>query len=255
MTTDTYPPGLKPWLIFDCETTGLPLRSKKGEPPIPADAPGQPRLAAIAMIWASPALAVTAKKRWYVKPDGWKMEPGATAVNGLTDEFLRENGMPVSEVLNAYERAIAEQHIFSAFNVQFDAKIMRGELRRAGRPDHREDTPTVCAMLKSAGVVKAKKKDGTPKPPKLDEALAHFKIDRLGQSHTATSDAHAVLSILRFLSQIGIDLTPSIVRSNSHPSRAIEKPYGERRHDGYPGNGDELPIGALFDGRLPESDR
>jgi DNA polymerase III epsilon subunit-like protein len=222
---------LKPWVIFDTETTGHPLRAKKGEPPIPADHPGQPRLAALAMIWTTPSLAITAKKRWYIKPDGWKMEPGATRVNGLTDQFLRENGTPINYVLDMYERAITEGHIFSAFNVQFDAKIMRGELRRYGRPDHREETPTVCAMLKSAGVVKAKKADGSPKPPKLDEALAHFKIERVGQSHTAVSDAMGVLAILRFLSQIGIDLTPSIIRSSSH---GLERVVG-----------DELPIDGL----------
>jgi len=213
-------PGLKPWVFFDCETTGLPMRSKKGERPIPADHPGQPHLAALAMVWTSPLLAITAKKRWYVKPNGWKMEPGATKVNGLTDQFLAANGLPIGQVLDFYERAITEGHIFCAFNIQFDAKIMRGELRRAGRPDHIQETPTVCAMLSSAGVVKAKTVDGRPKTPKLDETMRHFKIEWEGTPHTAPADAMACLRIVRFLSQIGIDLTPKIIQSSSYVSPA-----------------------------------
>lgn len=231
------PPGLKPWVFFDCETTGLPMRSKKDEPPIPADHPGQPHLAALAMVWTSPALHITAKKRWYIKPDGWKMEPGATKVNGLTDEFLRNNGQPVGQVLDFYERAIAEMHIFCAYNIQFDAKIMRGELRRAGRPDHILETPTVCAMQSCAGVVKAKKMDGSPKTPKLDEAMRHFKIDWEGTPHTAPADAMACLRIVRFLSQIGIDLTPKIIASKAYVAPPPPLTAAERISEAYDADG------------------
>jgi DNA polymerase III epsilon subunit-like protein len=202
-----------PWIIFDCETTGLPLRGKMPDGnPWPADHPGQPRMASLAMIWTTPTLAITKEKRWFIKPDGWKMEPGATAVNGLTDEFLHDNGVPVTEALDAYEQAIKDGHIFAAYNVVFDAKILRGELRRVGRSDYREQTPTLCIMKKSTGVVKATKANGQIKNPKLSEAMAHFKIQQT-DAHTAMGDARSALAILRMLMQIGIDLAPDIVRA------------------------------------------
>jgi DNA polymerase-3 subunit epsilon len=197
-------------VIFDCETSGLPLPGKGPDgKPHPADAPGQPRLASIAMIMTTPTLAVTNTFHTYVRPVGWTMHPGATKANGLTDEFLRENGADVLEALDAYEQAIREGHNFAAFNVVFDAKIMRGELRRAGRPDHYEETPTFCIMKASTGVCKLKKANGGLKFPKLDEVCAHFKIERRS-SHNAKADAGDALRVMRMLMQIGIDCTPKI---------------------------------------------
>lgn len=207
-----------PWIIFDCETTGLPLRGKQADgSPFPADHPGQPRLAALTMIWATPTLAITKERHWFIRPDGWKMEPGATYVNKLTDKFLAEHGVPVDEPLEVYAKAIEEGHIFGAYNVVFDAKIMRGELRRAGLSDGREKTPVICAMVKSAGVVKAKKANGQPKMPKLSETCSHFKIEQFG-AHTARGDTMATLKVFRWLMQIGIDLTPSIVTAKPQPA-------------------------------------
>jgi DNA polymerase III epsilon subunit-like protein len=205
----------KPWVVFDCETTGL-FDFKK-----PADAPGQPRLAALAMIRATPTLAVTEAKMFYVRPDGWRMESGASAVNGLTDEFLHENGVGVSEVLDYYEAAIKGGYAFAAFNAQFDTKVMRAEFRRAGRPDNFDDTPNLCIMRKSVGVCKIPKKDGRGyKFPKLDEACAHFKIERRAGSHNAQADCGDALRVFRMLMQIGIDCTPEIHRAKPKPEAA-----------------------------------
>lgn len=204
--------GELPFLIFDCETSGLPLRGRgPDDKPWPADHPRQPRMAALAMIWTTPALSIIKEKRWLIKPDGWLMEPGATKVNGLTDNFLKENGGPIGPALDAFEEAVAEGHIFVAHNVVFDAKIIRGELRRAGRPDHREQTLTVCTMMRSAGVVKAKKLNGSPKTPRLEEMAAHFKIEVRGRAHTAGTDAHTCLQGLRWLMKLGIDLEPKVI--------------------------------------------
>lgn len=161
------------------------------------------------MIMTTSTLAVTNTFHSYVRPAGWKMDPGATRANGLTDEFLRENGADVSEALDAYEQAIRKGYNFAAFNIAFDAKIMRGELRRAGRPDHYEKTPTFCIMKASTGVCKLQKANGGLKFPKLDEACAHFKIERRS-SHNARSDAGDALRVMRMLMQIGIDCTPKI---------------------------------------------
>lgn len=221
----TTPPG---YAVIDTETTGLPLRGKQPDgSPWPADAPGQPRLAAFAMISTTPGLAVQREDMIYIKPDGWRMEAGATAVNGLTDAFLRKNGRPVAEALQLYTDAIKEGRIIVAFNEVFDCKIMRGELRRAGMPDLFEETYRICAMKRSAGVVKATNARGQFKTPRLAEAMSHFKIPQSGH-HTALGDAQSALEITRMLMQIGIDMTPEIARAAvAPPPKAQGSMFGD----------------------------
>lgn len=206
------PPLIAPWNVFDTETSGLFDFSK------PADAPGQPRLAALAMISTTPTLAVTHEKALYIRPEGWRMHPDASRVNGLTNEFLHDEGVPIAEALDYYEAAIKDGYVFAAFNSQFDTKVMRAEFRRAGRPDYFESTPNVCIMRKSVGVCRIPKKSGGGyKFPNLAEACAHFKIIQ-ADAHTAIGDARDALAILRMLHKIGIDLTPEVHYAKNRPA-------------------------------------
>jgi len=128
------------YLVFDTETTGL-FNFK-----LPADDPAQPRLASAAFILCDEAGRELSRQKFYVAPDGWEMGEEAGRVNGLTTEFLASNGVPVAEVLDAYTGHVESGLIVVAFNSQFDTKMMRAELRRAGRPDLFEQTRTICAM-------------------------------------------------------------------------------------------------------------
>lgn len=151
----------------------------------------------------------------YVRPDGWRMEPGATAVNGLTDDFLRAHGLPVSEILDRYEQALVAGYIVVAFHAQFDLKIMRGEFRRLNRPDHFETTKNICVMRGSLGVCRIPKKHGGGwKFPKLEEACAHFKIPYT-KKHQAPADAEAAYEIFKWLRRINCCPEPE-VHYNAH---------------------------------------
>ncbi len=64
------------------------------------------------------------------------------AVNGLTDEFLHANGADIAVVLEQYREEILRGLVLVAYNAQYDLKVMRGEMRRAGVPDLFEQTKT-----------------------------------------------------------------------------------------------------------------
>lgn len=117
------------FLVIDTETTGL-FDFKQ-----PADADGQPRLASVAFVLADEAGGEIMAVKRLIKPDGWEMPDEAFKVNGLSTEFLDANGVPVLTVLEEYEGFIRNGMIVIAFNAQFDTKVMRAEMRRAGRPD------------------------------------------------------------------------------------------------------------------------
>ena len=143
----------------------------------------------------------------------------AGAVNGLTTRFLMDNGRPIADVVDFYNRAISAGYIFCAFNIQFDCKVMRGEMRRLKRPDRREETLTICMMEENRPICKLPYKDPKKNPgckqPKLSEACAHWKIQQHG-AHTSRDDAHATLALLRCLVGAGIEFTPKILTSKEN---------------------------------------
>jgi DNA polymerase-3 subunit epsilon len=181
------------YAIIDTETSSVP------DYKLPADDPSQPWLAELAVILIDENLNEAGGSSFFVKPDGWVMEEEASRINGLTTERLMATGIPVATVLDFYEEIVTSGHVIVSYNAQFDCKMMRSALRRAGRPDLFEVTPNICLMRasKAHGIANpdAKRKGAWPK---LIHACAHFGIE-MGEAHTAMGDARAALEIFRRL--------------------------------------------------------
>ena len=217
------------YVVFDTETTGLfQFRDKETGEPVPADHPSQPRLASAAFIICDQHGHPISTEKRYVKPEGWTMAEAverqyqewlagpqkkpfvsASDVNGLTDEFLQENGVPVADVLDLWEGYIKSGLIAAAHNSQFDSKMMRAELRRAGRDDMFEQTPQTCTMRSC----KPYKDAGMPikrgQYVKLEEACAFFGIE-LVNAHDAMADAEACRAIMVHLIRDGNLIEPKV---------------------------------------------
>ncbi len=193
------------YAIIDTEGSGL-FDFKQ-----PADAPGQPRLAELVMIFCDEKCEVTNEYQTYIKPDGWEMSPGATAVNKLTTELLLDKGVPIIEALAVYQAAIVDENrIIVAYNAQHDCKQIRAELRRAGLPDLFEQTRNICAMRASKDVMKVSK------GYKLSDACAFFKVAH-EQVHSAVGDARACLEVFRKLHELGALPEPKIHYAKNPP--------------------------------------
>lgn len=212
--------------VIDTESSGLPVYKDASGKPVPADAPGQPRLAELGMLLLNEDFSIAEEYRGLVKPDGWVMEPGATAVNGLTTEYLIEHGKPVAEVLAVYQQTIREGFAVAAFNAQFDCKVMRGELRRAGLDDLFMLTKNVCLMRKANGVIL--RPDGKKGWPKLEHCRAALGLDNEG-AHRVGADVRSALAVLLHLRDRGVDLTPEIHRAagGDRERNAPINPVGE----------------------------
>jgi DNA polymerase-3 subunit epsilon len=212
--TRTESPAALRYVIIDTETSGIPKYKGDDGKPIPADAEGQPRLAELAMVFLDEKLAIEREIALYVRPDNWKMDEGATSVNGLTDDFLNEHGKPITEVLSEYQNAIEDGRIVAAFGAQFDTKILRGELRRAGLDDMFDKTLNTCLMrsCQGQGIKKANNKGGWPG---LSDVCAHFGIEQEAK-HTGMADARAAAAILPKLIELGWLQPPAIHHAKNH---------------------------------------
>lgn len=206
------------YLILDTETSGLHMYAKKGEPPIPADHPDQPRLASVAMLGLDENLEMDELAEFtLIRPEGWEIKPDAAAVNGLTTERCLAEGINVRHALASYTRQIRdERRIVVAFNAQFDTKIMRGELRRAGMDDLFMITPNICAMraaMKLGVQKRGEKKGGFPK---LSDVYWHFFQHEIPDAHDARADVMATVEIFRELMKIGACPEPAVHRSATY---------------------------------------
>jgi DNA polymerase III epsilon subunit-like protein len=184
-------------LAIDIETTGLFDYTK------PADAPGQPRAAQIGMIWLDHDLVTIRESEWLIKPDGWTISDEASGVNGLTQQMLEEQGVPIDEALQNYAKAIDDRNVIIGFNAAYDIKLMRGELRRAKLEDRYMATKTLDVMQGCRYIVGAKTLAGKNKVPKLEEACAFFGIEREPVPHRALGGARACVEILRKMREMG----------------------------------------------------
>ena len=169
-----------------------------------ADAPGQPRMAALGLILVTPELEIEETHSFLIRPQGWTFdnESPAAKVNGLTHERLMDEGVDLAGALEPYVAAVDRGRVVAGFNVLFDLKQLRAEMRYVGLEDRFMKTKHLCAMQGCRKIVDARTADGRKKAPKLEEACAFFKIERHG-AHTGIGDALDTLQILRHLRDRG----------------------------------------------------
>lgn len=209
------------YLLLDTETSGLHLYAKRGEPPIPADDPRQPRLAGVTMIPVGEDLQPESEP-WsrLIRPEGWEMSPEASAINGLTTERCDAEGVDIRLVLNTYSVAIRqERRVVVAFNAQFDTKMMRGELRRAHMDDLFMITPNICTMrgAQSLGIKKASGKGGFPG---LSDVYRYLFGEEVIDAHTSLADTLACLRIFQHLMEVGAAPEPKVHFSSTRKDTA-----------------------------------
>lgn len=195
-----------PYLVFDTETTGLCDFNR------PAHAEGQPRLASWAMMFVDDDLQVTEGHHGMVKPDGWTMPSEASAINGLTDERLHAEGRSIRLPLFLIGLAIEQQYTLVAHNLQYDAKVMRGELRRLGWPEaeYCKAEFGICTMKRLTNACAIPSKLGRYKWPRLEEACRIILGKEPSGAHTAQGDAMDCLELLRAMRERGMPIEPTL---------------------------------------------
>jgi DNA polymerase-3 subunit epsilon len=174
-----------PLAAFDTETTGVDVETDRivSAAVVVQDAPGsRPRVRA-----------------WLVNP-GVPVPEGATAVHGLTDEYLQLNGRWPSPVMDEIARELAEQSAAGrplvVMNAPFDLTLLDRELRRhrASSLDHWFETVPLRVLDPR---VLDKHLDRYRKGRRtLTDLCAHYGVE-LNGAHDAAADAMASLDVVR----------------------------------------------------------
>lgn len=128
-------------LIFDTETTGLPVRaaSLQLQPAIVQFA------AVIGHLDPSGAWQEVGRMKWHLNP-GKRISPDAAAVHGITDAMVA--GAPTFENLDeVLANLIDGAEVVAGHNVTFDLEVARWERQRLGREPYRTDRVVDTMLL------------------------------------------------------------------------------------------------------------
>lgn len=181
----------KHYLVFDCETTGIPDWN------ISSDDPKQPHIVQLAAGLFDGEGNLKQSMNLIVKPDGWEITPELTAIHGITNEYALKVGFNEKDVLNIF-MTLLKDNLRIAHNTTFDNRIIRIALKRfydVNIADAFKELPYNCTMIESQKVMGGKR-------PKLEEAYKYFFNEELTNTHSAYDDMIACAKIFFKLKSI-----------------------------------------------------
>ena len=188
-------------LFFDTETTGL--YSDR----VPLDHPSQPHIVQIAMMLTDDAGSPISTLSMVVNPE-CPIPPGATAVHGISDDLARGVGISEKTAAGLFRHMSSRAKLIVAHNAKFDIGVMLSACAREGMR-HRGDLPAFCTMEAASPIVNLPPTErmlaagfDKPKPPKLEECIAHFFGETLDGAHDALVDVQACARVFFHLKSL-----------------------------------------------------
>ncbi len=117
------------FLIFDTETTGLP---RDWNAPI-TDSENWPRVVQLAWQLHDESGNLISAQNMIVKPDGFTIPFNAAKIHGISTERALEEGLPLEEVLAAFEKDRVKARYAVGHNIGFDINVVAAENHRLGQ--------------------------------------------------------------------------------------------------------------------------
>ena len=127
------------YIIFDTETTGLPLDYNA---PI-HQLDNWPRVVQIAWQLHAPNGQLIASNNKIIRPTGFSIPFNAVKVHGITTEKAHQLGEPLEEVMSLFLEDAAKAKFLVGHNIEFDINIIACELLRIG---HAFDLLTIARI-------------------------------------------------------------------------------------------------------------
>jgi len=178
-------------LIFDTETTGLPL---DGGP----NSYDPCRLLQISYIVCSTddMDKVLIEKDYIIKADGWII-PNAE-FHGISMERSQQEGHDLLQVVEDIKNDFLNADVVLAHNAAFDKSVFQKELSRYNHEllSAMDWDKFVCTMKLTKRIVKAKNKMGKLKNPTLNELYEHTFWTTLENAHNALQDTRNLHTVM-----------------------------------------------------------
>lgn len=177
------------YLIFDTETTGIPHNKTA---PI-TDLENWPRLVQIAWQLHDNKGKLLSQHSYLIRPEGFDIPFKAEQVHGISTKRAMDEGHPLHNVLDTFQKDLAKTQVLVGHNIEFDINIIGAEyIRQSIEPDlflglHRVDTGIesieYCQLAGGIG--------GKLKMPRLNELHEKLFGENFNDAHDASYDVDA----------------------------------------------------------------
>ena len=177
------------YLIFDTETTGLP---KRWGAPI-SDTDNWPRCIQIAWQLHDAMGKLIEHQDFLVNPEGFNIPYDAERIHGISTELAEAEGIPLSEVLEKFNIALAKTKFIVGQNLGFDVNIMGCEFYRMGVECPMSSMPILdtCTEVTASLLKLPGGRGGKYKLPTLTELHQYLFNKPFAEAHNATADVEA----------------------------------------------------------------
>lgn len=188
-------------LVYDTETTGLPLFDQ------PSEHPDQPHIVQLAACLVDLDTRKTlASMDVIVRPGNWTIPADVAAIHGISTEHARDVGISESLALEMFLELWVDR-LRIAHNETFDARIVRIALLRHNQkiglnPERWKACKSECTQLLSTPILKLPPTERMRaagrnhyKSANLREAYKHFTGRDHADAHSAMADVQACLAV------------------------------------------------------------
>ena len=187
------------YLFFDTETTGLP---RNWNTPV-SDLDNWPRLVELAWLLCDEKGDAVESRSEIVKPNGFEIPAGATAVHGISTARAGAEGVELGPLLDDFARVVDTARVLIAHNMSFDEKIMGAELLRSGVRSNFDKRDLFCTMKTSTELCAIPSRYGF-KWPKLSELHQKLFGTIPDDAHAAGADVEACAKCFFEMKRLGL---------------------------------------------------
>ena len=187
------------YLIFDTETSGLPLWSESPEHP------KQARIVQLGCLLLDEKFNEVNSFCTLIKPDGWTIDPKAENQHHISLDMCERYGVSPEHALTMFNKFYEMSSKRVAHNIKFDSFLLNVEIALIGSPILNFDLSKncFCTMLSSTNVCKIPNisgHGGKYKWPKLSEAYQYSTGEApLSGAHNALVDCRMTAAVLKML--------------------------------------------------------
>jgi len=173
------------YLLFDIETTGLPIRR---DAPV-SDIDNWPRIVQIAWLLCDNNGKILKQKDYIIKPDGFEIPMKSVSFHGITTDFAQIHGKKIKTVLDEFLDVIDDKSIILVVhNYEFDGNCLGAEYFRILKRNPLDGKKVICTKLRSTNFCKIPSEWGGNKWPTLEELHEKLFREKIKEKHRATFD-------------------------------------------------------------------
>jgi DNA polymerase III subunit epsilon len=174
------------YLVFDCETTGLPRNWKAAI----SDLGNWPRVIQIAWSLNNKEDECIESAAHLIRPEGFVIPADVQRIHGITTERALAEGKDLTAVLRKFGSAVDRAEMLIAHNIRFDESVISAEFLRMNLTLPFGEKKRICTMTQTTNICRIQGAYGY-KWPTL--AQLHQELFKSGfeEAHDAGADVAA----------------------------------------------------------------